>query len=233
MAATYAVLSGDLVKSSRLSKKQLDHVRSVFRKASHEVGDWKAGLVEGEPDFFRGDAWQMLLSDPTYGLRVAIYLRAALMARVNADTRVVIGLGGVRDVKKRRISQSTGEAFEDSGTMLDRMPNYYKMSIVAPRSAGSIVNLLEAVGNLCDMLVSRWTTRQAEIVLAALPPVFPKDKDGPPAFVTHEDISRVLKPQISRQAVSKALLASGWHGLRSAIRQFEAVDWHMLPTEKP
>ena len=225
MVQTYAVLSGDLVGSSKLSIGQLDQVRSAFTKASDEVRGWKHGLTEGVPEFFRGDAWQMLLSDPKFALRVAVFLRASLIAKLDADTRVVIGIGRVKDVNKNRISLSMGEAFENSGTVLDNMARYYKMSIVAPKTTGPMVNFLTAIGNLCDMLVGRWTNRQAEILLIALPPIFPKGKEGPPSFITHEEVSKNLHPRVSRQMVSKALLASGWHGLRSAIKQFEMVDW--------
>lgn len=71
----FAVLTGDIVKSSRLSTSNLEAVRSAVFEAVDVAKGWKRGLTKGKPEFFRGDAWRLLLQDPAMALRVAVFVR--------------------------------------------------------------------------------------------------------------------------------------------------------------
>ena len=214
----YAVLTGDIVKSSRLSLRQLELVRSVLAGAVGVVRRWQQGLVKDKPDFFRGDAWQLLLTDPAWALRVGVYLRAALLAKGSADTRVSIGLGRVDKVSSSRISLSMGEAFTLSGHGLDNMTQYSRMTIEIPGVAGPLSGWLPVVGHLCDSLMGQWTPRQAEVVCVAL------DPSGP----DHDRIANLLKPAVSKQAVAKALNGASWYAIREAARLFETTSWKAI-----
>ena len=219
----YAVLTGDIVKSSRLSPRQLESVRSWLTGAVSVVRRWQQGLVKDKPDFFRGDAWQLLLTDPGRALRVGVYLRAAVLANGLADTRVSIGLGRVDTVSPRRISLSVGQAFTLSGHGLDNMTQYSRMTIEIPELAGPLSGWLPVVGHLCDSLMGQWTQRQAEVVCVALDPSEP-DQDK---------IAKALKPPISKQAVAKALNGANWYAIREAVRLFETTPWEsILRTQK-
>jgi hypothetical protein len=215
MGEIFAVLTGDLVESKRLSTEQLDQVRANLRAAADEVKRWKRGLMRGTPEFFRGDAWQILLTDPKLALRVALFLRTSLLSGNLGDTRVVIGLGKVERVNTKRISLSTGQAFTLSGRELDKLTQYFRMSIVLPEEARVLGDWLRIVGHLCDMLIGHWTSRQAEIIRAALA------LDDP----TQAEVAERLDPPVTKQAVTKALAGADWQGLRSALRQFEKTDW--------
>lgn len=215
MVDIFAVFTGDLVKSRRLSDERLDQARARLHAAADEVKRWKRGLVRGTPEFFRGDAWQMLLTEPKWALRAAVFLRASLLIGNLADTRVVIGMGTVDRVNPKRISLSMGQAFTRSGQELDKLTRYFRMSIAVPEEAGAIADWLTVVGHLCDMLIGHWTSRQAEIIRIALA------LDDP----TQAQVAERLDPPVSKQAVTKALAGADWHGLRSALKQFEKTDW--------
>ena len=88
-----AVLTGDIIRSSRLRRGQLESVRLSLTGAVDVVRGWKRGLVKGKLEFFRGDTWQLLLADPAMALRAGILLRAALLSGGLADSRIAIGLG--------------------------------------------------------------------------------------------------------------------------------------------
>ena len=111
----YAVLTGDIIRSSRLSANQLECVRSSLIGAVNVAGRWKRGLVKGKPEFFRGDAWQLLMAEPALALRVGVFLRASLLAGGLADSRVAIGLGDVERVSHERVSLSTGASLRSVG----------------------------------------------------------------------------------------------------------------------
>ena len=215
----YAVLTGDIVKSSRLSPREMESVRAILTRAVNAARRWRRGLIQGQPEFFRGDAWQLLLSDPAMALRVAIHLRASLRAAGLADSRVAIGLGKAGEISSRRVSLSTGQAFVLSGKALDKMTRYSNMTIEVPPSAGPLSDWLKVVGHLCDSLIGQWTMRQAELVRAA---VHPREADS-------GQISQLLIPTVSKQAVAKGLSGANWYSIREAIRMFEETAWaHVL-----
>ncbi len=210
-----AVLTGDIIRSSRLQRGQLESVRSSLTGAVCVIRGWKRGLVKGKLEFFRGDAWQLLLADPAMALRAGILLRAALLSGGLADSRVAIGLGKAGKISARRISLSTGQAFIVSGRALDRMTQYSHLTVEIPESSGPLTGWLPVVGHLCDSLIGQWTARQAEIVCAAIDP---KEPD-------YEMVARSLRPAVSKQAVAKGLSGAGWHAIREAVRQFEKTSW--------
>ena len=90
---------------------------------------WKRSLVKGKPEFFRGDAWQLLLTDPAMAMRVGILLRASLLAGGLADSRIAIGLGEVEQISSERVSLSTGQAFILAGKALDNMTRYSRPGV--------------------------------------------------------------------------------------------------------
>ena len=211
----YAVLTGDIIHSSRLTPTQLEAVRSSLIGSVDKVRRWKRGLVKGKPEFFRGDAWQLLLADPAMALRVGVFLRASLLARGLADSRVAIGLGEVEEISHERVSLSTGQAFVISGKALDRMTRYSNMTIEIPKTVGPFSAWLPVAGHLCDSLIGQWTTRQAELVRAAVNPKEPGS----------EKIGQSLKPAVSKQAVAKGLSGANWYVIKEAVHLFEETSW--------
>ena len=218
----YAVLTGDIIKSSRLPTSELDAVRLSLLKAVDIVKRWQRGLVKGRPEFFRGDAWQMLLKNPAMAMRVGVFLRASLRAEGKADSRIAIGLGKVENISPGKVSLSTGEAFLLSGRALDNMTQHSSMTIEISKSVGPLSEWLPVVGHLCDSLIGEWTERQAEIVCVALGPKEP----------THEGIAQILNPTVSKQAVTKALNGANWHVIREVIHRFERTVWESVLQSK-
>ena len=96
----YAVLTGDIVKSSKLTAAQLESVRECVLAAVDQARGWRRGIVKGKAEFYRGDAWQVLLADISHALRVALLIRASVIAQGIADTRVSIGLGTVENLSR-------------------------------------------------------------------------------------------------------------------------------------
>lgn len=210
-----AVLTGDVIDSTALSSKALEHVRETFMEAVGEIKTWRRGLVIGNAEFFRGDAWQLALSDPALALRASVYLRAELRAYSEADSRISIGIGHAKKINQKRISLSTGVAFELSGRRLDEMTVYSDLTISATPKSGTVADWLPVVAGLCDALIRQWTPRQSEIVSIAC---FPPDQ-------RHEDIAAQLSPAAARQTVSRALDGAQWRAISDAIDQFERTNW--------
>jgi hypothetical protein len=213
----YAVLTGDIIGSSRLRLHQLESVRSSLMRAVGAVRRWKRGLVKGRTEFFRGDGWQILLTDPAMAMRVAVFLRASLLAGGVADSRIAIGLGE-SETTHARIALSTGQAFVLSGRALDEMTHYSRMTIGIPSSSAPLSDWLPVVGHLCDSLIDQWTRRQAEIVCLAIDP---KEPD-------YERVGQSMRPKVSKQAVAKGLRGANWYVVREAIHRFEDTSWEAI-----
>jgi len=214
----HAVLTGDIIGSSRLQPAQLESVRSSLIGAVDVIRRWRRGLIKGKLEFFRGDGWQLLLTDPAMAVRAGIFLRAALLAGGVADSRIAIGLGAGEDTTSGRIALSTGQAFILSGHALDEMTQYSSMTIEMPKSAGPLSAWMPVIGHLCDALIGQWTRRQAEIVCAAIDP---KELD-------YETVAQSLDPPVSKQAVAKALSGANWQSIRETMHRFEEMPWDVF-----
>ncbi|KPV41312.1 hypothetical protein AN478_01600 [Thiohalorhabdus denitrificans] len=215
MTKTYAVLTGDLVRSRSLSGEALQAAHEGLQAAASDLSaaPWEpAPLPLGALDIFRGDSWQLLLGEPRAALRSAVYLRASLLARGAADTRIAIGIGGVDRVAEERVSQSAGEAFQLSGEALDAMGPRFRIALNPAPSLALPARWAGLVAHLCDSVMAQWEGRQIEI--ARLACFFPQ--------ASHEEIGARLSPPITQQAVSKSLLSSGWYGLAEALTVMES-----------
>jgi hypothetical protein len=214
----FAVLTGDIVGSRRLSAEGLQRTRSLLADGAARFRRRQPRALCGVPEVFRGDAWQLLLREPRWALRLALLVQALLLAGNDVRTRISIGIGGVEVINRRRISVSTGEAFMLSGHALDHITGYFDLTGALPDRAAPLSGWFPAMLHLCSGLVRPWTRRQAEIVSLALLSANP----------THESIAASLRPRVSKQSVTESLAAARWRPLLDAMRVCEETDWERL-----
>lgn len=216
--AVFAVLTGDVIASTAFPAGHLDAVRRVIVEAIDRLRHYREGTIRGSPQFFRGDAWQVLLNEPASALRLALLIRARLRAQIGADSRVSIGIGGVGQIAEDRISMSTGEAFTLSGRALDRMTLHFDLTGALPEHAGPMALWMPTVMHLCSGLTRRWTRRQAELVAEGLVLENP----------TQARIAKSLSPKITKQTAQESLASAGWRPLIDAVWTFEHTDWQAV-----
>jgi hypothetical protein len=121
----YAVLTGDVVGSSKLHATAREKLPTLLKEASRAARRLYGRSVPLDTDVFRGDSWQLIVLDAKLSLRVAIFFRACLRSNfpnVSLDTRIAIGIGDIQFVPKGRIRQGDGPAFRESGWGLEAMP---------------------------------------------------------------------------------------------------------------
>jgi hypothetical protein len=204
----YAVLTGDLVKSSRLTSVKSKGAMERLKKIAVEFGEQHPNSVVGRMDTFRHDSWQLLLELPALAFRTAVFLRTALKLQSNAntkyDTRISIGIGKVELISKRRISDSRGPAFTRSGKGLDAMDGRC-LALVAGDDTPALWHALErGVAPLLDCVVGDWTPTESRAVYGAL------------KGWTQEETARNWSPQEktdkgpTRQAVGASLVRAHW-----------------------
>lgn len=212
-----AVLTGDIVRSQRLDSEGLHQVRTAFEHATSALNERWPGLILGQPQFYRGDAWQLVISKPEMFLRVALFIRACLLRlELPADTRIAVGLGRVEELNDQSVSLSLGEAFTLSGHGLDEMGRRLDIQVQLPERVQWFFFWLGPMLSLCSTVVSRWKPKQAEMVGLAL---FHGER-------THLDFARDF--HVTRQAVSKSLTSAGWPAIEEAVLLIEGLNFHEL-----
>ncbi|WP_294344721.1 hypothetical protein [Prosthecochloris sp.] len=170
--ATYAVLTGDLVKSSRLPSTLSTKAMAWLKASVSIVNTFALGSVYGSMDTFRHDSWQLLLNRPETALRAALFFRTVLRMNSDADTkydtRIAIGIGEVEYIDSTNISNSRGPAFTLSGKLLDSMKNS-RLTWGTEHDALPFWSTLERTTiPLLDCLVSDWTPTESQAVNCVL-----------------------------------------------------------------
>lgn len=206
----YAVLTGDIVRSSRMSGGKRRELPGLLRRISRDVQRALAGAVPSAASIYRGDGWQLLLTDPAASLRAAILFRAMVISAEEggskSDTRIAIGLGGIDFVDNNRISEGDGEAYRLSGQALDAMREPHRMTLVRntedTANHGTLVQLLDA-------LVQEWTPFQARAVVGRM------------QGLTQAKIASLWPEPIAQPSVAKHLERARWPFAETALLKFE------------
>ncbi|MFO1209431.1 MAG: hypothetical protein U1E40_09445 [Amaricoccus sp.] len=202
---TAAVLTGDLIRSTRAVPGALERAMAVLAEAAGEVAGWPNG-ADTRFTRFRGDGWQFCVAGPGKGLRAALTAIARLRgADVGLATRAAIGVGRIDSLGTDNLADAGGPAFEASGHALDDMPRGRRITI----AGAGVAALHHAVVDLLDERAARWTPQQAEAAALYLGP------DNP----TLADIAPRLG--ISAQAVNYRLAGAGAPAIRRALAQWE------------
>ncbi|MFW6054940.1 MAG: hypothetical protein ACOC9D_03455 [Thermodesulfobacteriota bacterium] len=207
--SSYAVITGDIVASSRLSDADRRRLYDVMKRGSAELRQTYPQAVPFEVDIFRGDSWQLLVSDVRQTLRIALFYRLfiKIQTRNASDSRESIGVGKILFVPETRVSEGAGPAYQISGKGLDSLKQA-RMCLRFEDNTDfeSCADLLILV---IDSLVTGLTDRQSLAVFGAL-------RDW-----LQKDIVALWNPPISQQAVSDHLKSARWDLLKKSIGYIE------------
>lgn len=202
----YSVITGDIVKSSRLTIAQHKKLVKVMHGCSKEIKKVFPGAMKYEPELFRGDSWQLLIQKPEEALSIALFYRAYLRANMQInkfDTRMAISVGTVDFIEA---SFGVGDAYKISGKTLDKKG---KRKIKFVSEILENAHFIDLIIYCLDYISSRWTVSQSKIILLALQK-FDQNK-----------IASMLS--ISQQAVSKQLDSAGWGIVFDSITFYQNV----------
>ncbi len=204
MQTSFAVITGDLIKSTGLTTAQLTRAMDTLRAAATDISLWQ----NGAPAYFttyRGDGWQMLVQSPALTLRAVLYMRACLRTQGKVfSTRAALATGTGPLPDGPDLNRANGPVFVASGRALDGMGDNTGLIWAAGGPLG-------AVTRLADHISHSWTPAQATALREMLPPT-PN---------THTQAAKTIG--ISRQAVEKALAGAGYPALNEALTLLETA----------
>lgn len=207
-----AVITGDVVKSSKLPDSVRRQLPGLLRKAYREL-QGMAPTVFPEKSLaypvavYRGDAFQMIITDASFAIHAAVAYRALVLAttvKPKIEVRMAIGMGAVDFVPGENVHEGDGEAFRLSGRAMDDMKRSNMLAVGC--ADGTQQRALQVVTSLLDAVTSGWTASQARAVAGAL------------RGWTQEKIAETWpgKP-IPRQTAGKHLQRAHWDVVREAL----------------
>jgi hypothetical protein len=214
MGESYAVLTGDVIRSTRLNPTERDDLIRNLKASFQDVELMLIDSVRGHFQIFRGDSFQAAFQPPGIGVTAALLLHAAFRQRATAEgptrasgLRIAIGTGSVDRLDKHHTSEATGEAFHNSGLTIDRMRGTQRLAIRTPLDT---VNAeLEVECRLLDSILADWSPEQAEALSMML------------GGLTQEVVGRRIG--ISQPGVRQRLKRAGWDGIRLFLRRSETL----------
>ncbi|MBI9033928.1 MAG: hypothetical protein JEZ03_05600 [Bacteroidales bacterium] len=170
--STSAVITGDLVKSRKISDSDWDITLNTIKEAFKEIKNLHLH-EEDRFEIYRGDSFQAIIADPAKALRMAILIRAKIKgikfersetkshSLSSCDARISIGIGEISK-RSNKVIESTGEAFYNSGPEMDLMKkNNERLRIKSPWE--SINDEFVVSLQLADAIVTKWPNVQAQL----------------------------------------------------------------------
>lgn len=195
-----AVLTGDLIGSRKAGHEATD-------RAIEAIAD-VAKQMEAPFTRYRGDGWQVLLTQPELALRFALIVTARLRSLKAPLTRFSIGIDQVAEERAPSLASEKGQAFVISGEMLDEIPK--RAELVIASMTRKLTEMSWATARLADQVARKWTPQQAEAMALAL---LPSEPSG-------SSIAKSLG--ISPAAASYRLQGASWWAIKAAVAAFEA-----------
>jgi len=163
--ATYAVLTGDIVKSREISP------RAQLIETLKEALETARQTHQAEYNIYRGDSFQMVIPAAHDAALVAIIIRSKLISRSPKksstwDARVSIGIGDIT-FRGEKITESDGPAFLLSGNSMDELSKKNRRLIInAPWKQAD--RSLSLVTRFADDIISNWSRYSAETAFHSL-----------------------------------------------------------------
>ncbi len=193
------------MRFSDLPVSERKKLAAGLRNVSNRLHKFFGNIAPLPVDVFRGDSWQMIISDPSVAFTVALFFRATLKYLLGSgkfDTRVAIGVGTVDFIPGKHVSEGDGDAFRFSGDALESMDKHVRMHFVIPDK--EMERSINVVAHLVDAIAIRWTDKQALAVSGAL------------QGLKQDEIAKLWRPPITQQNVAKHLFKAGWRQIESA-----------------
>lgn len=193
-----AVLTGDIVKSTALSRDERDALFAGLRAGAVAVE-----ALQGLPsnfERFSGDSWQMLAT-PRFALRACLLMRAHIRQESKAfETRISVGVGAIEPLSPEGLGASDGPAFQTSGRGLKALKGAQYFCINTDN---------QPIFILADEISKRWTQAQARVLAISLMRPHP----------TQETVAGRIG--ISQQSVQNHLVAAGEPALLAVLDEIE------------
>lgn len=204
------VLTGDLVNSTQLSKKNLESALDALAKCARGLED--AFGFSLNFTVHRGDGWQAAVTKPELTLRTMLSFRAALLSLgergsgLKIDSRIAAAKGSVQMPLNTNLNQESQAIFIASGRCLENIGK----AAGSPRFKIDAQPEFAACITLADCISRKWTAAQAQAIFHAL-----TSRQLPTDTAIGNAIGK------SRQTIARALAGAGRNHIFKTLNYLE------------
>lgn len=173
-----------------------DIIGSRQQKSEHWVEDLKKilapfGKTPNQWEVYRGDEFQIEITNPEDALLAAILVKAHLRA-IKSDARMSIGFGD-KTHNAQKISESNGTAFIYSGELFETLKKQ-KVTLAMRTGDSDIDEKLNLMIQLALTFMDNWLVQSAEFVALAIEnPTLSQEELGQKIGINQAAVSRRQK----------------------------------------
>lgn len=188
-----AVISGDIVNSTKLSSEQFE---TLLRRIQ-DIQQWiTAGHLANAHSIERGDEFQSVVHDIEYALKYTLIYRIGIKALGKEfDCRISFAIASQADLRAL-VSQSMGKAFVLSGRGLKALKGD---RLVFSAESKELTEQFTLLFKYLDRQLTALTSRQCAVMLPMLQAT---------AALSINELAEKL--DVATATASKSLKASGW-----------------------
>lgn len=211
----FAVITGDIYKSSRFSGENrarlLEALKNAFNNIERIMGK---DLIILPFEIYRGDSFQGVIAPVENSLKVAILIRATIRGHFQTtlkdlpDARIAIGIGNIDFFPDSRTGEGDGEAYRNSGPVLDTMNKHSRM-IMIKTPCNEINDELNVACAFLDTVIAKWSPEQALTVVESID------------SKTQEEMAEFFN--ISQPAVKKRINSANFYALELMMSRFNRI----------
>jgi hypothetical protein len=152
------VITGDIINSKRNSPKAwLKPLKKELDTIGKSPKYW---------EIYRGDSFQVIVSDPKNALLTAIKIKATLKSIQGINVRMAIGMGS-RTHNAPKVTESNGSAFVHSGEKFETLKKE-KQNLAIKSDWPVFDEEMNLYLKLSLIAMDNWTINAAEIVKTAM-----------------------------------------------------------------
>lgn len=150
-----SVITGDIIKSRSHVNPEvwINALKGALSSISTDKKYWET---------YRGDSFQIEVTDWYLSFTVAIYLKACIKTIKGLDVRIAIGVGN-KTYEGNDVTESNGEAFVFSGETLETLKKE-KQNLRIKTNNFDINKELNLYFKLALIAMDNWSSNSAEIV---------------------------------------------------------------------
>ncbi|MBT2561951.1 hypothetical protein J7E50_15015 [Pedobacter sp. ISL-68] len=150
------IITGDIVGSRKIKDSWLLSLKTALKIVSDQNSKW---------EIYRGDSFQVEV-EPENAIMAAAYLKASIRVNKPADVRMGIGIGDIKN-KRKKLSESSGDAFVNSGAAFDSLKQA-KVNLAIKTDSADFDEEINILIKLSLISMDSWGVVAAEMVKLAL-----------------------------------------------------------------
>jgi ABC-type protease/lipase transport system fused ATPase/permease subunit len=153
-----SVITGDIINSRKVDPAiWLNPLKALMEEWGTSPETW---------EIYRGDSFQVEITEPQYALLAAIRIKACIRSVEKLDVRMGIGIGE-KSYDAPKITEANGEVFINSGETFEELKKLkQRLAIKSPWPG--LDTELNLMFRLASIVLDKWSTVTAEIVAASI-----------------------------------------------------------------